>query len=235
MKRRYFLAGLAALAAAGCKRLALGATRYYATVYGACVDRQGRGVAGVTVTIEGKSSTTSSAGGDWLVTPAETVGQTYPVAVSAPSGWRLVSWSQSFVATEPPDPITLGPIVLEPLVAPAPTATASPQETLVEPTVDQTIIPNEVKWALLSWFGQWGQVGTAARQFLAVPREAWHDLRLAADAAQGQPREPYEMAVASKLGYALSQAEAGARLTPIVAVGPWLVIGMAAGILVVEA
>lgn len=111
----------------GCKRVAdsAGAARYYAYVFGTARDATGAAVANVTVTINGKSSTTN-ASGEWGVTPAVTVGETYTFEITTPDGWYLTQWPQSFVASEPPDPIGPFAIVLAPIPAPQPTATYPP-------------------------------------------------------------------------------------------------------------
>lgn len=104
------------------------ATRYYAYVYGTARDASGAPVANVKVTINGKSSTTN-ASGEWGVTPAVTVGETYNFEITTPDGWQLTQWPQSFTATEPPDPIGPFAIVLAPIPAPQPTATSTPSPT----------------------------------------------------------------------------------------------------------
>ncbi len=96
------------------------------------------------------------------------------------------------------------------------------------------------QWAVVSWWGQWGLVGErqpAGLQFLQVPREDWPIIRRAVYLAQGSPLPQYDTWGASKLGYAMAQAELGAVLTPpvIVACGDveYLCVGTSAGILVV--
>jgi len=97
------------------------------------------------------------------------------------------------------------------------------------------------QWAVVSWWGQWGLVGgrqPAGLQFLQVPREHWPIIRRAVYLAQGSPLPQYDTWGASKLGYAMAQAELGAVLTPPVVVEcgdvGYLCVGTAAGILVVK-
>jgi len=99
-----------------------GAARYYAYVFGSARDASGAPVANVKVTVNGKSSTTN-ASGEWGVTPAVTVGQTYYFEITTPDGWRLTQWPASFVASEPPDPIGPFVIVLAPISTPTPSPT----------------------------------------------------------------------------------------------------------------
>lgn len=118
------------------------ATRYYAYVFGTARDQNGAPVANVTVTVNGKSSTTN-ASGEWGVTPAVTVGKTYYFEITVPNGWQLTQWPHSFVASEPPDPIGPFLIVLAPIPAPQPTATATDLPVPAPPTDTPSSTPTD--------------------------------------------------------------------------------------------
>ncbi|AZF90309.1 MAG: peptidase [Phage 5P_3] len=230
---------------------ALGVTQYGAYVHGSAVDSEtGAALAGVTVRLGTRSSTTN-ASGFWGFMATVTPNQRYTLEITAPPGYWLPGGATFIAPASAVTTIAVPALRLRRQVTATPDPTATRAEmptwtatpTAIMPPGTPTPGPDDpLRWALLSAWGQWGLVGDhqpGAINFLSVPREHWGAIRRQTYLARGSALPQYDTWEASKIGRALASSECGDVLTPVVAIEidgdvRYLAVRTTAGILVVQ-